>query len=50
MSEIFPAAYPVVILKVDPETGELVRGSDGLAKTTKPGEVGQIVGKIIKGI
>ena len=50
VSEIFPAAYPVVILKVDPETGELVRGSDGLGKRTEPGEVGQIVGKIIKGI
>jgi len=50
VSEIFPAAYPVVIFKVDPETGELVRGSDGLAKRTKPGEVGQIVGKSIKGI
>jgi len=49
VSEIFPAAYPVVIFKVDPETGELVRGSDGLAKRTKPGEVGQIVGKSLKG-
>jgi len=39
----------VVIFKVDPETGELVRGSDGLAKRTKPGEVGQIVGKSLKG-
>ena len=50
VSEIFPAVYPVVIFKVDPETGELVRGPDGLAMRTKPGEVGQIVGKSIKGI
>lgn len=49
VSEIAPAAYPVVIFKVDPDTGELVRGADGLAVRTKPGEVGQIVGKSIKG-
>ena len=49
MSEIIPKAYPVVIFKVDPETGELVRGPDGLAVKTKAGEVGQIVGKTIKG-
>lgn len=39
----------MVIFKVDPETGELVRGPDGLAVKTKAGEVGQIVGKSIKG-
>lgn len=49
VSEIAPAVYPVVIFKVDPETGELVRGADGLGVRTKPGEVGQIVGKSIRG-
>ena len=49
VSEIVPKLYPVVIFKVDPETGELVRGPDGLAVKTKAGEVGQIVGKSIKG-
>ena len=39
----------MVIFKVDPETGGLVRGPDGLAVKTKAGEVGQIVGKSIKG-
>ena len=50
VSEIAPAVYPVVIFKVDPDTGELVRGADGLALRTQPGEVGQIVGKSIQGI
>ena len=49
VSEILPSVYPVVIFKVDPETGELVRGPDGLAVRTKPGEVGQIVGKSSRG-
>ena len=50
VSEIAPAVYPVVIFKVDPETGKLVRGADGLGVRTKPGEIGQIVGKSIRGI
>ena len=50
VSEIAPAICPVVIVKVDPDTGVLVRGADGLAIRTKPGEVGQIVGKSLKGI
>lgn len=49
VSEIAPAICPVVIVKVDPDTGVLVRGADGLAIRTKPGEVGQIVGKSLKG-
>ena len=50
VSEIVPAIYPVTIIKVDPDTGEIVRGADGLAVRTKPGDVGQIVGKSSKGI
>ena len=49
VSEIIPKAYPVVVIKVDPETGEIARGSDGLAIKTQPGEVGQIVGKSVSG-
>ena len=50
VSEIAPAIYPVTIIKVDPDTGEIVRGADGLAVRTKPGDVGQIVGKSSAGI
>ncbi|XP_076649555.1 fatty acid transport protein 3 [Halictus rubicundus] len=38
--------YPVALLKVDEETGEPVRGSDGLCVRCKPGEPGIFVGKI----
>ena len=49
VSEIAPSLHPVVIVKVDPDTGELVRGPNGLAVKTKVGEVGQIVGRGFKG-
>ncbi|XP_043252621.1 long-chain fatty acid transport protein 4 [Colletes gigas] len=38
--------YPVGLLKVDEETGEPVRGPDGLCIRCKPGEPGVFVGKI----
>ncbi|XP_033333788.2 fatty acid transport protein 3 [Megalopta genalis] len=38
--------YPVALLKVDEETGEPVRGPDGLCVRCKPGEPGIFVGKI----
>ncbi|XP_054002850.1 long-chain fatty acid transport protein 4 [Hylaeus anthracinus] len=38
--------YPVGLLKVDEETGEPVRGPDGLCVRCKPGEPGVFVGKI----
>lgn len=38
--------YPVGLLKVDEETGEPIRGSDGLCIPCKPGEAGIFVGKI----
>lgn len=38
--------YPVALLKIDEETGELLRGTDGLCITCKPGEPGIFVGKI----
>lgn len=49
VSEIAPSLHPVVIVKVDPDTGELVRGPNGLAVKTEAGEVGQIVGRSFKG-
>lgn len=38
--------YPVALLRVDEETGEPLRGSDGLCIRCKPGESGIFVGKI----
>jgi len=38
--------YPVCLAKCDSETGELERGSDGLAIMAKPGESGQLLGLI----
>ncbi|XP_076175275.1 fatty acid transport protein 3 [Ptiloglossa arizonensis] len=38
--------YPVGLLKVDEETGEPVRGPDGLCIRCKPGEPGIFVGRI----
>ena len=46
VSVIFPRLYPVRILKLDPLTSELYRGPDGLCVPCKPGEPGQIAGKI----
>uniref|UniRef100_A0A0K0DMB2 long-chain-fatty-acid--CoA ligase n=1 Tax=Angiostrongylus cantonensis TaxID=6313 RepID=A0A0K0DMB2_ANGCA len=38
--------YPVRLIKVDQETGELVRDSNGLCVPCRPGEVGEMVGVI----
>lgn len=38
--------FPVTVIKVDTQTGEYVRDKNGLCKLIKPGEVGEIVGKI----
>lgn len=38
--------YPVALLKIDEETGELLRGPDGFCIPCKPGEAGVFVGKI----
>ncbi|KOX73053.1 Long-chain fatty acid transport protein 1 [Melipona quadrifasciata] len=38
--------YPVALLRVDEETGEPMRGPDGLCIRCKPGELGVFVGKI----
>lgn len=40
------ALYPVALLKIDEDTGELLRGSDGFCIPCKPGEPGIFVGKI----
>ncbi len=40
---------PLYVVKVDPETGELLRGPDGQCIETRPGEPGEIIGKIVRG-
>ncbi|CAL1285537.1 unnamed protein product [Larinioides sclopetarius] len=44
---IYERLYPVSLVKVDPETREIVRNEKGLCIRCKPGEQGQVIGKII---
>ncbi|VDN89228.1 unnamed protein product [Brugia pahangi] len=39
--------YPVRLLKVDDDTGELIRTKDGFCVACKPGETGEMVGVIM---
>ncbi|XP_072015110.1 long-chain fatty acid transport protein 1-like [Amphiura filiformis] len=48
-SRILPSFYPVSLIKVDEDTGEVIRDSNGLCIACKPGEPGQLIGKIVKG-
>nr|XP_020649086.1 long-chain fatty acid transport protein 4 [Pogona vitticeps] len=45
-SRIFPNVHPVKLVRVNEDTMELVRGPDGLCILCKPGEPGQLVGRI----
>ncbi|XP_043914794.1 long-chain fatty acid transport protein 4 [Protopterus annectens] len=47
-SRILPFVYPIRLVKVDEDTMELIRGSDGVCIPCKPGEPGQLVGRIIQ--
>ncbi|XP_047478950.1 LOW QUALITY PROTEIN: long-chain fatty acid transport protein 4-like [Penaeus chinensis] len=49
VSVLFPSVYPVALLKVDQDTGEILRGPDGLCIRCQPGEAGEFVGKIVRG-
>lgn len=40
--------YPVGIIKVNEETGEPIRGANGLCQPCGPGESGEFVGKIVE--
>ncbi|CAG9540409.1 unnamed protein product [Cercopithifilaria johnstoni] len=40
--------YPVRLLKVDDDTGELIRTKDGFCVACKPGETGEMVGVIME--
>ncbi|KPP64174.1 Long-chain fatty acid transport protein 4-like [Scleropages formosus] len=47
-SRILPFFYPIRLVRVDEETMELVRGPDGVCIPCKPGEPGQLVGRIVQ--
>lgn len=47
VSLIAPSVYPVALIKVDEDTGEPIRGKDGLCIRCKPFEPGMFVGKIM---
>ncbi|XP_055908772.1 long-chain fatty acid transport protein 4 isoform X2 [Eupeodes corollae] len=49
VSRILPTIYPISIIKADQDTGEPIRGPDGLCQLCKPNEPGVFIGKIIKG-
>jgi len=49
VSVLFPFLLPLGIVKVDEDTGEPLRGDDGLAIPCEYGEPGELVGRIDKG-
>lgn len=48
-SMILPFVYPVTLIKVDKDTNEIVRDKNGVCVKAKPGEPGELVGKIVTG-
>ncbi|XP_015921094.3 long-chain fatty acid transport protein 1 [Parasteatoda tepidariorum] len=46
--KVMQRLFPVELMKINPETGELLRDKNGLCIRCKPGEHGEIVGKIVK--
>ncbi|XP_013788017.1 long-chain fatty acid transport protein 1-like, partial [Limulus polyphemus] len=46
ISQIFGTFYPVILVRVDPITAEPLRDKDGLCVTCKPGEPGQVIGRL----
>ncbi|XP_020716393.1 long-chain fatty acid transport protein 4 isoform X2 [Ceratitis capitata] len=49
VSRILPQVYPISILRADADTGEPIRGADGLCQLCEPNEPGVFIGKIVKG-
>ncbi|XP_014090864.2 long-chain fatty acid transport protein 4 isoform X1 [Bactrocera oleae] len=49
VSRILPKVYPISILRANPDTGEPIRGPDGLCQLCEPNEPGVFIGKIVKG-
>ena len=46
LSRILPFVYPVMLIRVNGETGEPLRDSKGMAIRCQPGEPGELVGRI----
>uniref|UniRef100_A0A1B0GBY8 long-chain-fatty-acid--CoA ligase n=1 Tax=Glossina morsitans morsitans TaxID=37546 RepID=A0A1B0GBY8_GLOMM len=49
VSRILPHIYPISIIRADPDTGEPIRGPNGLCQLCKPQEPGVFIGKIVPG-
>ncbi|KAL9875698.1 fatty acid transport protein 2 isoform 2-T2 [Glossina fuscipes fuscipes] len=49
VSRILPQIYPISIIRADPDTGEPIRGPNGLCQLCKPQEPGVFIGKIVPG-
>ncbi|EDV27525.1 uncharacterized protein TRIADDRAFT_21641 [Trichoplax adhaerens] len=47
-SALIPWVYPVQLVKVDKATGKPIRGSNGLCIMCKPGEPGELMGRIVQ--
>lgn len=47
VSRTLPKVYPISIIRADPETGEPIRGRNGLCQICKANEPGVFIGKII---
>ena len=46
MTQILPAMYPIMLIKVNPDNGEIMRDSNGLCIQCDAHEIGHLVGKI----
>lgn len=47
VSVLFPGFLPLGLIRIDKDTGEEIRGSDGLCISCQPGEPGEFVGQIV---
>lgn len=45
---VFPSLHPARLIRTDPQTGEILRDTDGLAINCKPGQPGLFVGKVVE--
>ena len=48
-TRIFPSVYPITLIRFNKDTGEYLRDRNGICIKAKPGEPGELVGKIVKG-
>ena len=48
LSVLVPAAYPLKIIRIDPDTNEPVRNSSGLCEIADYNEQGELIGKIME--